>query len=65
MVIKMDTYILYIFAMMTHFSYIHFRDDSSVTDVLNSETYKDKKVVFKGRKATTLCNKMINALIKD
>ena len=59
----MDTYILYIFAMMTH-SYTHFRDDSSVTDVLNSETYNDKKVVFKGRKATTLRNKMINALIK-
>ena len=42
----------------------HFRDDSSVTDVLKSETYKDKKLVFKRRKATTLCNKMVNALIK-
>jgi hypothetical protein len=62
----MDTYIhvVYIFAMMTHFSYTHFRDDSSVTDVLKSETYKDKKLVFKRRKATTLCNKMVNALIK-
>lgn len=42
----------------------YFRDASSVTDVLNSETYKNEKLVFKGGKATNLCNSMINALTK-